>query len=141
MIPRSFHKTQLKDFNEFCKKYRIQAREGRPSQRAQPFSYKDWGKEVDFRHLSLNTFSVPTYDLNIEQDSLNQLMDDLAEIDSEEFNEYMRLRKALGEHFVLDLYQYKSKEAREEKARKDNPGVQKSWENYQLMLKLAGGDS
>ena len=123
--------------NEFCQRYRAYARQGDPQSRPIPIkydSYLDKGFTADYH---FETYSVPTVDINISEEDLIKLFEDLAEMDSEDYNEYVRLRKALGEHFVLDLYEVKSREEREHRIRQNNPGVQKAWEEYQLLLKLA----
>lgn len=135
----SYQKEKISDLEKFCKRYRIQARQGRTIRRPEPISYKPYTFEDDFRNVYINTVEMPTYDLNITEEDFKQLLNDLAEMDSEEYNEYVRLRKSLGEHFVVDLYGLKSQQERERRIRATSPGVQKAWENYQLMLKLAGG--
>lgn len=133
---------QIKSFgkhlNEFCSRYRAYARTGPTMRRAEPISFKNW-KDDDFYHAHMNTYEVPALELTISEEDLQKLMDDLAEVDTPDYNEYQRMRKMLGEHFLLDLHSYKLQQAREDRARRENPGVQKAWENYQLMLKLAGG--
>jgi hypothetical protein len=61
----------------------------------------------------------------------------LAEMDSEEYNEYIRHRKGLGEHFIIDFYEHRRIQENEKRVRNSNPGVQKAWEEYQLLLKLS----
>ena len=134
---------RLKDtatrLNEFCQRYRAYARQGDMQRRPMPIhydSYLDRGFTADYH---FTTYEIPTVNINIAEEDLDRLCNDLAEVDSEEYNEYVRLRKALGEHFVLEHYEDKRKQLRESEIRKSNPGVQKAWENYQMMLKLAGG--
>lgn len=134
---------RLKDtatsLNEFCQRYRAYARQGDMQRRPMPIhydSYLDKGFTADYY---FTTYNVPTVDINISEEDLYKLFDDLAEVDSEDYNEYVRLRKALGEHFILAHYEAKRKREAEDRVRRDNPGVQKAWENYQMMLKLAGG--
>lgn len=134
-----YAKEPLRDLHEFCQRYRAQAKTGRPVRRTEPISFKQWTKDTDFQDLYINTFDVETIDLNLTQEDFKQLLDDLSELDSEDYNEYVRLRKHLGEHFILEFIDQKGKQTREQRIRYDNPGVQKAWENYQLMLKLAGG--
>lgn len=135
----SINREQMDSLQKFCQRYRAQARTGRPVRRAEPISYNPHWYKDDYKDYFINTFEVETIDLNITEEDFRQLLKDLAEMDSEDYNEYVRLRKHLGEHFVLELYELKGREERERRARTNNPGVQKAWENYQLMLKLAGG--
>lgn len=140
---RDRNSSRLRDratsLQEFCQRYRAYARQGDPMRKPLPIhydSYLDKGFKADYY---FETYSVPTVNINISEEDLDKLCNDLAEVDSEDYNEYVRLRKALGEHFVLEFYEAKRKMSWESQIRKDNPGVQKAWENYQMMLKLAGG--
>jgi hypothetical protein len=129
-----------KELNEFCSRYRAYPRQGQPVRRSKKLNITDWVNPKDeWTFANLPTYEVPTVDLNISEEDLKKLFDDLAEVDSGEYKEYLRTRKVLGDHFMLDLYEVKGRQAREERARQANPGVQKAWENYQMMLKLAGG--
>jgi len=132
-------KDRATSLNEFCKRYRAYACQGKPINQPQPLKFDKWLDKEFVYDTYIHTYSVPTVDINISEEDLDKLCNDLAEVDSEDYNEYVRLRKALGEHFILDHYEIKARQIREEQARKENPGVQKAWENYQLMLKLAGG--
>lgn len=137
---REQYKTFNNSLNKFCSRYRATAKQGRPMRRSQPLSYKDWmDDKQDFFSTSLNMFEVPTVELTISEDDFKELLNEVDELDSDDYREYLRLTKALGEHFVIDLYSLRREKEREERVRNANPGVQKAWENYQLMLKLAGG--
>jgi hypothetical protein len=123
----------------FCQRYRAYARQGDPQRQSMPRhhnSYFDKGFKED--HY-FETYSIPTVDINLAEEDLGKLYNDLAELDSENYHAYVRHRKALGEYFVLEYYEAKRKQQRECEIRKRNPGVQKAWETYQLVLKLAGG--
>ena len=134
----SYDRERLDTLQQFCQRYKAHAKQGRPVRRSQPISYQGWTKE-DYKDLYLNTFEVETIDLNITEEDFRQLLNDLAEMDSEDWNEYVRHRKGLGEHFILEFYEHRRLQDREKRVRESNPGVQKAWENYQMMLKLAGG--
>ena len=124
---------------EFCQRYRAYARQGDPQRRSMPIhndKYLDKGFKADYY---FETYSIPTVNITISEEDLEKLCNDLAEVDSEDYNEYVRHRKELGEYFVLEHYEAKRKQQRESEIRRSNPGVQKAWENYQMMLKLAGG--
>ena len=130
-----------KSIGKFCDRYHATARPGRPLQKIEPISYNPFSYKDDdvFNNVYMNTVTVPSVELTISEEDFQRLMSETEEIDSEDYKEYLRLTKALGQHFIVDYYSYKHQMAREEAARNKNPGVQKAWENYQLMLKLAGG--
>jgi hypothetical protein len=129
-----------KSIHDFCRRYCADVRSGRPIQKAQPISYSDWSKgNVDFMNLHIGHYSVPSVEIKISEEDFKNVLNALDEIDEREYQEFIRLKKTLGDHFMIDLYSIKGREEREQRARAANPGVQKAWENYQLMLKLATG--
>lgn len=134
---------QVKDFsryvNEFCSRYRAKVRRGGTLRRSKPIQYNEWKYEADFRDVFMETYDLPAVDITISEEDLSKLVNDLAEFETGDYAEYVRMKRSLGDHFMLDLYEFKGRQAREERARQENPGVQKAWENYQLMLKLVGG--
>jgi hypothetical protein len=132
-------KDKATNLTEFCQRYRAYARQGDPQRRHAPMYYDRWMNKGFKSDYYFETYSVPTVDINISEEDLEKLCNDLAEIDSGDYIEYARLRKELGEHFVLEHYEAKRKQQRESEIRRNNPGVQKAWKNYQMMLKLAGG--
>jgi hypothetical protein len=128
-----------KELNEFCSRYRAYARQGQTVRRSKKLNLTDWvNPKDDWTFANMPIQELPTVDINISEEDLKNLFDDLAEVECGEYQEYLRTKKVLGDHFMIDLYSIKGREEREQRARAANPGVQKAWENYQLMLKLSG---
>lgn len=142
MVENDFVLKKMAELAEFCKKYHAEARRGKPiRQYRSPMRVRDLLAEFESDtpiSATFETYSSPSVEITISDSHLDKLLANLAEIDSEEYNEYVSLRKAIGENFVLDMYNARQEQVKEEQMRKDNPGVQKAWENYQMMLKLAG---
>lgn len=127
------------DLNKFCSRYRAQAKSGQTTRRADPV----WSDSSysSYRDLYMNTYEVPTVVLTMSEPDLIALMNELNEVNTPEYKEFVGCRKILGHGFINELQSYKYRQSREEQIRNQNPGVKKAWENYQLMLKLAGNNT
>jgi hypothetical protein len=128
-----------KNLNKFCSQYRAHVKAGQPMRRVDPI----WADPIsnNYRDFHVTTYEVPTVEIVISENDLSALMNDLAEMDTSEYNEFVRYNKILGRGFMNDLQTYKYRQSKEEHIRNQNPGVKKAWENYQLMLKLAGNNT
>lgn len=129
-----------KYLQNFCRQYYATVRPGRMLQRPEPMQFRGWDNSPkDFYHYHVTTYEVPSVEINLAEPEFNKLLSDLDEISSNDYNSYTKLKEMFGDRFVAEITYHKSRESREASLRSRNPGVQKAWENYQLMLKLAGG--
>lgn len=128
-----------KSMEIFAKKYYAKIRHGQMTRRPEPIRYMDFNNKVYDQDYYINTYDVQTFDINIAEEEFKKLLNAIEEIDSQEYRTYQQLTSVLGENFISEIQNHKYRESREASLRNLNPGVQKAWENYQLMLKLAGG--
>lgn len=123
------------DLKEFCHMYSADTRPGHSRYRAEPINYTFF-KELT--HLEQGVTRVETIDINLSNEDFKLLLEDLSAVHSDNFIQYDRQCRELGEHFMVELYELRTQKSRERKIRESHPGVLKAWENYQIMLKLVG---
>jgi hypothetical protein len=119
--------------DEFLRKYQIQARRSSKQARRIPEF-----KPYDFNHYAVEyQMHVETYEV-FELEMAEDALLELAERD-QTINEIERNWGPNAVHHYQEARQiiwYNSHDAR---IRSSNPGVQKAWERYQMLLKIAGG--
>lgn len=132
-----------KVFEVFCRKYEARVRQGAVVRRAEPIRYTEFGKTDDFRNLYINTYDVPAVEISMPEDRFRDIADLIYDIESPNstYSTYERYSQALGQNWIYEFESFKHREAQEERIRRNNPAVQKAWDNYKLMLNLCKGNA
>jgi vacuolar-type H+-ATPase catalytic subunit A/Vma1 len=99
-----------------------------------PVMYNDFDSYKDGMNYYINYETVPALEMTVPL----SVMEDLVET----HDEVERLKQFFGPYALSDMkqaYLIIQSSNHEEFARRNNPAVKKAWENYQLLLKIAGG--
>lgn len=133
-------KVVIMDLKEFCYRFKIyNVRKGQPYKQVDPYPMQFATRHKDFyADYSMRAYEVSTTEITISDVELDKLMTELDEIKSRDYHEFVNLKKQLGDGFMYDFHRELYSKQREERVRSNTPAVQKAWDNYQLMLKLAG---
>lgn len=105
----------------------------RTIRRVEP-SYSPWDYKESFNHQYLNTYEENLVEMELPLSTFSRL--------AEHANDIEELRARFGPNIDemgqrIMMEDYRSRQ--EAQVRGSNPGVQKAWEKYQMMLKIAGG--
>lgn len=125
----------VKNTERFLQDYRVRARvtnRQMASYDPVPINFPATGPYPIDYHTTIRHYSV--LELEMSENDLDRLVDDV--------QSYKELLVRYGNNIVPYLnnaHDYAQQISYEFQIRKENPGVQKAWDNYQLMLKVAGG--
>ena len=122
-----------KDVNKFLHKYDIQARQSQMRKyKAPSYTFDDFKHSNSYDHY-VHTLTVSAYELLISEEDFRRLIaaDDAME-------EIYHRWGPDARNYLNEAYRVLGDEARETRVRKSNPAVQKAWERYQMLLKIAG---
>jgi hypothetical protein len=87
-----------------------------------------------FYEAHMTTYESPIVEMEMPLESLEKMAEDSSDLEE--------LRKRYGENIVemgISVMHDDWRQRHEASIRRSNPGVQKAWERYQMMLKIAGG--
>lgn len=115
---------------KFCKYYNIKIKSNR--RKIPVFEYATYPFFDYNDKLTAAYDNVTVFELEIPESALVNLI----ELDSK-----IQYYQKKSEMFQQCVDEYRDIELREQEIRDHNPGVQKAYENYQLLLKLAKGNS
>jgi hypothetical protein len=131
---------QEKVYQAFCSRYRARVRESQESfYRREPISYSRWNidPQTPF-HQTLETMSG--VDISMSQEDFGKLLDIFEEIQDpySNWSQFEYMSKHLGPGWVDKLLKFKHQQEQDERIRHRNPGVQKAYDNYMMLLRIAG---
>lgn len=99
----------------------------------EPFHF-DPSNSNNFYQTHMTTYESPIVEMEMPLESLEKMAEALTDMDE--------LKSRYGpniDEMGINILNTDFKNRNEAAIRRDNPGVQKAWERYQTMLKLAGG--
>lgn len=94
----------------------------------------DFDFRNDYMSYHLQTHDVPALEITIAVDDIARLL--------EKQDDMEHLERIYGPNVMDDVHKSRlvlQREHQEEYVRRNNPALQKAWDNYQLLLKIAGG--
>ena len=101
-------------------------------------SYLSMMADQDLSKTIFNTTRVvPAVDITMSEDCFGDLLDAVEFMDSAEWRHQEYMRSKMGSNWLNQLLSIQDRNIREEYLRVSNPAVQKAWEQYQMLLKLA----
>jgi hypothetical protein len=118
---------------KFLHKHQIQAKQVY-MKRIQPPSYSfDYDFKREYTNYYMQTEEVAAIEMTVPLNALEDLI--------ETHDEVERLKTFYGPDALNRMGEAEDilyKNRKEEYARRNNPAVQKAWDNYQLLLRIAG---
>lgn len=121
----------------FCKRYQATVSQCRELRSYTPhFSLA--GPDLR-QYSSFNYETVSTVDINLPERLFTLLIESINELDSEDYQQYKYMQKKYKGNFMGEMRKEESSRAAEHRTRSNNESVRRAWENYQMLLKLAGG--
>ena len=99
-----------------------------------PRLVEDFDYHRDFMQYHMHVHEVPALEVTIAVDDLAKLLERQDDIE--------QLERIYGPNVMDDVgrsRQVLQKARDDEFVRRNNPALQKAWDNYQLLLKIAGG--